>query len=630
MASISTQQLLTLHQEVSDLTGSSVTQRDINNAAKQQRRRELQLLDTSSICPVPQIRTFQERLSGLKEIRLQKLVTDQFYNADVMATALCVTDAVLYTQPVQIGSVTTLMRIRHWIQNLQGSPTELKASLATAKDLFAVKTLIESMDSDLVHELCVGLFGTNRLRVTLPNFAYIYGGFECSQPIIQDKQVVSWCHPTKNSTTSGVPINYLLYENVFPNSITLAEYSRSCTSSQFLEKYLQVIYALRYANQEIDFTHYHLTADRVILRSVEPTTAPKSMFELPYTTERGLEYLLTDAVAMILDFSWAHFEYNGEPFGNYRHLDAFVYPRRSFPLTDAYKLLCTSLAAMQSGNNLVTFTEMAKILGFFSPDSPMELLRQQAAIGYALPLTTQLATKTVDDLTRYIRQIHACSFLTPTPGSHRILGCQGTDFCITTEGITRLIGLDKPATPDDAFDFYALGTQQLSRGQNLDELKHRFQYERAMNQAKTQLDQSFDTITQGLKSIRRVEIGILPITEIFTWGTREAYRQYLIGVAQVYDQLEAANIQITVIKFTAEAYNDIPTLDLIEERYQQLLDLMIPLNDHLASLREDRKHLEAILDNPVNQEFIEIALKRDPRLNWYWDGRSIFDYMLMT
>jgi hypothetical protein len=625
---ISTPELLALHKEVSTLTSSSVTQRDINAAAKQQRRQELKLLDTASICPVPKIKTFQDRLPGLKESRLQKLVTDQFYNADVMATALCVTDAVLYTQPVQIGAVTTLMRIRHWIQNLHGSPDEFKASLATARDLFAVKTTLDSPDSDLVHELCVGLFGTNRLRVAVPNFTYIYGGFECSPPIIQDKRVISWCHDQKNTSSSGNPVNYLLYENIFPASITLAEYVRSCTTSQFLDKYLQVLYALRQAVQAIDFTHYRLTADRVILRPIKPNSSDKSLFELPYVTERGLEYLLTDAVATLTDFSWAHFEYNGEPLGNYHHVDTFVYPRRSFPLADAYKLLCTSLESMQSSGNGATFTDVSTLLAFFSSEHPRDIIRQHAPIGYSLPLTPRLAATTLDDLTRYIRQIQACAFLSSTPGTHRVLGCQGTDFCITAEGMTRLIGLDKPATPETVFDFYAIGTERLSQGQSLDDLKRQFPYDKATNQAKDKLDHLFTDIAQGLKSIRRLDLSLLPITDIFTWATLDAYRQYLIRVAQVYDQLETANIQITVLKFTADAYNDRLTLDLMDERYQQLLSLMIPLNDHLSSFRDDRKHLESVLDNPVNQEFIDMAIKRDPRLNWYWQGQHIFDYML--
>jgi hypothetical protein len=625
---ISTPELLALHKEVITLTASSVTQRDINAAAKQQRRHELKLLDTASICPVPQIKTFQDRLPSLKESRLQKLVTDQFYNADVMATALCVTDAVLYTQPVQIGSVSTLMRIRHWIQNLHGSPDTLKAGLATARDLFAVKTILDSEDSDLVHELCVGLFGTNRLRVSVPNFTYIYGGFECSPPIIQDKRVVSWCHSMKQSSTSGHPVNYLLYENIFPGSITLAEYVQSCTASQFLDKYLQVIYALRQAVQAIDFTHYRLTADRVILRPIKSNSSDKIMFELPYVTERGLEYVLTDAVATLTDFSWAHFDYNGEPWGNYHHVDTFVYPRRSFPLADAYKLLCTSMAVMQSSGNTATFTDLATILSFFSSERPVDLIRQQASIGYSLPLTPRVASKNLDDLTRYIRQIQACSFLSPNPGSHRVLGCQGTDFCITTEGMTRLIGLDKPATPETVFDFYAMGTERLSQGKSLDDVKRQFPYDTSTRQAQDKLDHVLTDISQGLKSIRRVDLGLLPITEIFTWTTLEAYRQYLIRVAQLYDQLETANIQITVLKFTAEAYNDQATLSLMDDRYQQLLSLMIPLNDHLASFRDDRKHLESVLDNPVNQEFIDTAIKRDPRLNWYWEGQHIFDYML--
>ena len=42
----------------------------------------------------------------------------------------------------------------------------------------------------------------------LPNFAYIYGGFKCSGPILNDNnKVVDWC------VNNNYSVNYILYEN---------------------------------------------------------------------------------------------------------------------------------------------------------------------------------------------------------------------------------------------------------------------------------------------------------------------------------------------------------------------------------------------------------------------------------
>src|SRR5436190_712755 len=82
-------------------------------------------------------------------------------------------------------------------------------------------------------------------RSYVPNFAYVFGGFKCSAPILQDPKYilgsagrypVNWCN-------SGLDIEYIIYENIAP-AVSFKEYVKKCTFEQFLDKYLQIIYAL--------------------------------------------------------------------------------------------------------------------------------------------------------------------------------------------------------------------------------------------------------------------------------------------------------------------------------------------------------------------------------------------------
>ena len=56
----------------------------------------------------------------------------------------------------------------------------------------------------LIHEMFIGLNYLNYLRFEIPNFIYVYGGFMCSAPVIdQDNKVVSWC--TNNGNEELIP-----------------------------------------------------------------------------------------------------------------------------------------------------------------------------------------------------------------------------------------------------------------------------------------------------------------------------------------------------------------------------------------------------------------------------------------
>src|SRR5579884_2098120 len=109
-------------------------------------------------------------------------------------------------------------RLGEWFTQLKRIGTESTAGFAfqgdmkKEKNVFIVKTSQNPETDDLQHELFVGLFGLNQLRSTkqgLPvyNFAYIFGGFKCSPPLVspQDKTAVAWCNNMKDT------VNYVFY-----------------------------------------------------------------------------------------------------------------------------------------------------------------------------------------------------------------------------------------------------------------------------------------------------------------------------------------------------------------------------------------------------------------------------------
>jgi len=142
-----TDQILILGKEILDLIASPINQMEIQRNANQTRKHEFDILSTTTICPVDQQEELKERHPKLKRdegsgfMDLRNLLQDQFYNADVLAATMCITDAIIYTQPVQTGSITSLMRIRYWLRNLKEKilPNQPGGILVDPERIFAIK-----------------------------------------------------------------------------------------------------------------------------------------------------------------------------------------------------------------------------------------------------------------------------------------------------------------------------------------------------------------------------------------------------------------------------------------------------------------------------------------------------------
>src|SRR5690606_9854597 len=132
----------------------------------------------------------RDHLSGLQAHELREIMTEQYYNPQVMKGAKCLVDSIFYTSPYDLGSLYFNNRIRLYIHNLRelGINTSDKYALIgdfeNVKDMFLMKVSRSPEIDNLSHELIIGIYGTNSLRKHIPNYAYIYGGFKCSPPLI--------------------------------------------------------------------------------------------------------------------------------------------------------------------------------------------------------------------------------------------------------------------------------------------------------------------------------------------------------------------------------------------------------------------------------------------------------------
>lgn len=326
---------------------------------------------------------------------LLRLAREEFNNPAVLRLLRCIVDAVTlreFTKNIQ------QKRIRHWISQLVpigGKSVQgfaFRATLDNIPNLFLAKVNQNSFDfDDTIHEYFVGAFGTNKLRERgIPNFAYLFGFFSCSAPVLsQDGKVLSWC--TKDEPVGG----YIVQERI--RGLTLRQRLPTLGTKEFLNLFVQVVFALREA-QEIGFTHYDLHTENVLLRKVDETVA------IEYTNEKGeKKVLLTDTIATLIDFGFAHIEVQGQHFGYFSVPQGNVDPNVAFPLHDVFKLLCFSLYEMRSARNSA-YSRLLPLLSFFVQGDLDDFIKKGRDSVYALPNNEKTRTFTIDDFLAFLRK----------------------------------------------------------------------------------------------------------------------------------------------------------------------------------------------------------------------------------
>ena len=587
----------------------------------QQKNDEESYIMKTNICPVNQLEYLRDHINNIDVNKFKELVHDHFYDPAVMKEAMCISNSIFYLKPANPGSFETNDRIREWIQNLKqiGEPSiegyAMNASLVNnneaANDIFVLKAPQDPLTDNLIHELFIGLH-LDDLRQYVPNFAMVNGGFKCTSPVIDtNKKVVSWCLNTNSS------VNYVMYENIQP-SVPLGKYVANVSFIQALDKYMQVLYALKTALKKYDYTHYDLHAENVLVWDVDPS----NNISIPYYTEKNkIEYLTTDKIAMIIDYGFNHINVNGKHYGIYDRVAYGVNPDRSFPAYDAYKLLMWIVYRMATAGNM-EYKKFEPIFRYFNrTDSFEQALSDQAQISFSLPYNRETAAISLDDYLRYIREKvpDVNQIVTEMKPSNRIIGCDGTDICMTQGQVVEMLNINKPITVSTVFQFYDV-VSRLEAERRFDDIKDimsRFDVDMALNQANIRYTNLEKRIEQNKNSLYPVKLnGVSLNTLLVDNNIRSRHMDYVIKVMEIWDLFHTILILADAISYVNRWYNKrdenlennidkklIPTIN----EFNNSLDEYISIYDYVVELFNK------------NQDIINNQLDRfNPNARWYW------------
>lgn len=252
--------------------------------------------------------------------------------------------------------------------------------------LFAVK-LSKGGAEDLAHEAFISLLGTNKLRDEIPNFSYCYGTFSCAGPVVEGKEIISWCSPSDVKIDDSV--RYVVYENV-RNSITLSKWiTTQSTPKDFKIIYLQTLLALWTAKQKIGYTHNDLHDGNVLIRKLDKS------YQIGYNVARNRYYTASSPyLSVIVDYGHSRIP-GHQPSG----LEFIPIGDNDNILGDAYKLLlfCARRCYDYDYNKNTEEIILGKVINpeileicrelyfFFSSERLEDVLRYQYVDKYYLP-----------------------------------------------------------------------------------------------------------------------------------------------------------------------------------------------------------------------------------------------------
>lgn len=592
-----------------------------------QKAGEESLVRSTSACAPATLQKIQDRLPGLQGQELKELTEQQLYNPNVMQAALCTADSVFYTSPFDVGSMYRNSRIREYIHNLRQIGTEsvegyaMAASLENASDLFVVKAPRNPRNDDLLHEVVVGLYGTNRLRRFIPNFAYIFGGFKCSPPLIDPatKEVVTWCLSNENA------VNYVLYENIAPAK-SASDYFPTATAQQFVSTYVQLLYALRTAHRLIDYTHYDLHFNNVLIRkpNMKGNTGP---FQIRYETERGTEYLTTDNIVTIIDYGFSHIAtVDGEHFGKSDLIPLSIFATGSWIFHDVYKFLL--FAVFGARGNTALINEARKIFRFFNQTEDIVTAAQaQFDTRYAFPYMEKTKGLQLDDFIAYVRGVCDCSFLGPRSGVP-ILDCDS--MCLSQAGALAQIGVNPAAAltpPDNVIEFYDLA-QRLQKEERLvekNQIAQAFDYSQAMANHLREMSQMVTTLRNERTRLKLVDLTKMNPAQVFTSATVAMVRSMYVVVGSLVNDVRRFQFHYAVGTAVATAYQDRSVLTQLNQLLAIVNQEIEPvLGEAGAVLGVNNQYLASIRNTPFAQSIINGR----PDLAWYWTGRPLFELAL--
>lgn len=636
---------------------------EIQQILNSQRVNEQEIIKrTNSFCPLDQIKDRTVRAEDV-----ERALKDGYQDGNILKSLMCMNNLLVMFPPD--SGIGSNFKVRQYLENLKQIGGESAYGYAMSADvkgnppgsnLFVVKSprkIDARLRANQIHEYFVGVFGTNQLRSKIPNFSYILGLFQCSPPYLdslaylgndtltkqnlKDRRALTYCQ----NDISENQVNYLLYENV-SNAVTLKDYIiNGCTYEQFLNILTQIILAEDYAYRVCDFTHYDLHHENVLVREL-----PEELF-IPYeVNESGaVQYLRTKHVATFIDYGNSHIKYQGNHYG-YAAIEGGVYPNRSYPMYDIYKILMFSLAAAAFGNNTDmrnyigltddqiaeqgrlanpdVFQNIKELVSYFNPEilrdnitqhliTTSDYLIKTRPFYYSLPYSAQLDVRPVrffqDAVMVLFPSVLRKTLQDSVTNTNAIYGCANKGTCFDLQQAIMEYSRPEASYIENVYVFYEMVIKArqnrtlqniMQEGENL--------YPNYMNQLRTdrnKLGDEYNSLIQGY-TVVSLAMGA-PDNIKFQNTFQDLYRRFVDKSVRLIDILTSISQTEVIVRTLNQLYPNqaqqfIPDLnyryvDITQIEYDPIRQSVRGMNQTIASIKQDVDYIRRLNQREITR-----------------------------
>ena len=623
---IDTADVLNYNALVSNQLNQPSARNAINNIEASLLAIEKKVLENSTYLAMRNLKELADNIYKLDVNAVKSLVRRNFYDPELMKEILNVMSSIVYLQPNTPGAVNPNERVKQWLKNLQRIGSEsakgfaFKGDLRMADAVFVIKTP-RTPREDLIHELVVGL-EINKLRSYVPNFAYVFGGFKCTPPILKDiiaglpglplgsgkseSIPVSWCDNSNRNV-----VQYIIYENIVP-AVSMNEYVSKCTFTEFLDKYLQIIFALLVLQKVKGGSHNDLHGENVLIKQNSG-----GKISIPYTTELGtVEYLETDGIATIIDYGFTHLKLDdGTPVGPVGYENLGMFYDKFIPIHDAYKLLMAALFSMLRAKNFSCYQKAAQLYRFFNmtEDVNQVVTGQQARLSFMTPYNEKTISVKLEDFISFIRRNipEYNLIMSSSPKTRRVLGCTGNDVCLSSEGAIEVLGFNSKKVIDNIFDFYDIVSRLEQEGRTADiqevvsTTDPNFLFEDGVikyNEDIAKIQEYFNIQNREVMTIQGIDLNLLR-----TEPVRSNYKNFLLDTAEINESFQRLSLIYDCIIFLSK-YFSIDTTD-VQENYNIMMEYYADLLLILDVIKGDALELGPKLIAELQLPELEVLSK---------------------
>lgn len=407
-------------------------------------------------CPTDRIHNYRSNLPTIEPSGLTT-IKDHYLEPESAIAIACAHESIMFSS----GDSSNHALIRRMFHNLKriGAPSaEGIAALgdfAEATKTFVLKrTRDKRDDANLRHELVVGTYLNNkRFKGEVPNFALVYGGFQCSPSLIEEKteKLTPLC------PGNGTNIQYVMYE--FITGMSFGDYLNSAgvTAAGFLSAYLQIGYALL-ATPE--FSHFDLHPGNVMLRESPEGTGP---VDIVYRTEAGKQEVLTavSGISTIIDYGMAFLDIPGiGPIGRTDLPEFSISSNFPSPLHDLYKLLAFVIYKLINITRTLAQEEVLSyaiiMFKYFNPVEDVQVaITKQIKVYFSFPGNAIGRTYNLPEYLEYIRANLSTPFIKPYNAKTDIFPlCRRTGSCLERKNVEALLGFGETSIHNSFWSVY--------------------------------------------------------------------------------------------------------------------------------------------------------------------------------